>query len=144
GAFFGAQKLASAGIQAALAEWSTGTLGIAWSDPHAPAQSIGQTAKRALRGALAGIVAALLVIALAFATKAAHVAREGISVRALAIALLPAALLAVRDELFLRGLVLRVLSTARREAQLVTCGLASIASALGAAGEGGLTPAQVA
>jgi membrane protease YdiL (CAAX protease family) len=143
GAFFAQQKLAAAGIQAALAEWSTGALGIAWSDPRARTPTFAQTATRAIRGALFGLATVALVIALAFVTRAAHVADGALSPAPLLLAIPVPALLAVRDELLLRGLILRVLSTTSRAAQLVACGLASIAAALGAS-DAGLTLAQIA
>jgi membrane protease YdiL (CAAX protease family) len=143
GSFLGGQAIGAAGVEAAIAEFSTGQLGVAWSDPHAPPQRAKQAAMRAVRGAAFGIAVAALVIALAFTTRAAHVTREGVSVRALLTGLLLPGLVAVREELFFRGLVLRVLSTARREAQLVACGLASIAAALGAT-DSGINLAQIA
>ena len=140
--FFSAQKTAAAGIGAAIAEWSTGRLGIAWSDPHAPVPSVPAIVKRAARGAIAGLGVALVLLVLALVTHAAKRVNGGVSFAALALGLVLPALFAVRDELLLRGLVLRVLSTSPRAVQLAVCGLASIASALGGS-EHGLNAAQL-
>lgn len=94
-------------VQAVIAEWGAGRLGIAWSDPLLPMPTWKALARRTGIGAAAGATAAGLVLAIAIGTGGAAPAGGGPVVTTLAVGLVVAALTAVRDELLLRGVVLR-------------------------------------
>jgi hypothetical protein len=139
GTLFERNAIGRVAVQAVVAEWGAGRIGIAWSDPRAPAPGARRILARIGRGALLGGAAAALVVAVALATKAA--VRQGTSpeVGGLVLGLLVAGLGAVRDELLLRGVVLgatRGLLPAW--AGLAACGATAAAARLGAFGpEGG-------
>jgi hypothetical protein len=122
-------------VQAAVAEWGAGRIGISWSDPLAPMPSARAIGRRAGRGALLGGAAATLVIGAAWVSRAAVLAPSSPSLGLLAVGLFASALAAVRDELILRGVVLR---TTRdlfpRWVSLLVCGLAAAASRFGVDG----------
>lgn len=125
--------MASLVAQAVIAEWGAGRLGVAWSDPNAPVATGSQIAKRALRGAGLGLAAAALVVAFALVTRGATVAANTPAPVAIAMGLIAPGLVAMREELVFRGLVLRVLGSVRSPgAKIVATGLASAAGALGA------------
>lgn len=142
GAMLAEYAAASAIIQTVLAEWGSGRLGIAWSDPLAPMPKARDVALRALRGAGMGLTAAAIVMAVAIGAGAAHLAPNvPAPVVALVGAVVPA-FLAAKDELLLRGVVLRVLPTgAPPWACLVACGLADAAATYG---DGAVAPAALA
>ena len=125
--------IAALAVQATIAEWGAGRLGIAWSDPLAPAPSAADLRRRAALGAGLGLGAAGLVVTLALATQRASIAPSVPALGALMLGALMAALAAVRDELLLRGMVLRIarplLGT---PAALLACAAASAAVRLGA------------
>lgn len=93
--------------QVVLAEWGAGRLAVAWSDPSAPPPSLASIAQRAGKGAAIGVLVAVMVVTFALATGAmiAHPNRP--EATELAVGLMSAALVAARDELLLRGVVLR-------------------------------------
>jgi hypothetical protein len=93
--------------QAVLAEWGAGRVGIAWSDPLKAMPSGSALAKRAGGGAALGLGAAALLVALALVTRSVTMASPAPSFGSLALGLLVSGLASVRDELFLRGVVLR-------------------------------------
>ena len=147
GGFFAQHAMAASGIQAALAEWGASRLGVAWSDPGArpeEANDARAVARRAAWGFAAGLVAAALLVAVAVVTRAATLAGGRIAIASIVVALLDAAFVAVRDELLLHGLVLRVVGARPRWAALGACGLASAAAALGATPTGVTPPALAA
>jgi hypothetical protein len=100
---------ATLAIQAALAEWGAGAIGVAWSDPLSPSPSWKAVGGRVAGAAAIGSAAAALTVAVALAMHAASLAGASPSAGPLAIGLLLAALTAVRDELVLRGVVLRAM-----------------------------------
>jgi hypothetical protein len=147
--FWGAVQLAGAlldryatamlAIQAVIAEWGAGTIGIAWSDPLAPAPSTDAVVRRAAGGALFGASAAVLVVLVALATRGASHAATPPAVETVVLGLLVSSLAAVRDELLLRGVVLR-LARGRLPAWtgLLVCGAAAAAARFGVSGAVGL------
>jgi hypothetical protein len=122
-------------VQAALAEWGAGRLGIAWSDPLAPMPTANAIVRRVARGAALGAAAGLAVILAMLATRSAALARSAPSVELLSLGLFTAALTAVRDELLLRGVVLRATRGLMPTwAAIAACGAAASAARFGAEG----------
>jgi hypothetical protein len=118
--------------QVVIAEFGTSRLGVAWSDPLAPIQTGADLAKRALRGASFGVAAAAILLGASVIARVASVATGTFGVAPLLIGLAISVGTAVRDELMLRGLVLRALGpNAKLPIQLVACGLAGAAFRFG-------------
>ena len=142
-AYLDQYAFASAVVQAVLAEWGIGRLGVAWSDPLSPMPTPKEVAVRALRGGGMGLTAALVIFAVTLATRAAYLTPNTPSIVVALVGFVVPACLAVRDELLLRGLVLRVIpSDVPAPLRLLPCGLASAAAAYG---EGATaTPALIA
>jgi hypothetical protein len=129
------QAAALALVQAGLAEWGAGRMGIAWSDPLAPMPTSGAIARRAARGAALGSAAAAVVILIALATRGAAMVPNAPSVGLLGIGLFASTLGAVRDELLLRGVVLRMTrGLLPTWVSLVACGAAAAAARFGVDG----------
>ncbi len=119
-------------VQAVIAEFAAGKLAIAWSDPHAAVPTTVGIARRAGTGAAMGLGAAALVVAFALATRAASFAHNTPVVASAILGLILAGLVAMRDELLLRGLVLRALRPVAPPAvALFVCGLAGAAAEVG-------------
>ncbi|MEO8796401.1 MAG: CPBP family glutamic-type intramembrane protease [Polyangiaceae bacterium] len=118
-------------IGALAAEFMAGKVGIAWSDPHAKEPSSRDIAVRAGRGALLGVV----LSAAAFIAVFAHggtTLRGHFGVAAFGVGVLAAGLAAVRDELLLRGFVLRAFRpVVPLPLVFVICGLCGAAAKLG-------------
>jgi hypothetical protein len=149
-AFWGGAQLAAAvfannatalvAVQAALAEWGAGRVGVAWSNPLAPMPSGRALAKRAGLGAAMGSGAVAVLVVVALATRAATMEPASPRVGSLAIGLVVSTLAAVRDELFLRGMVLRATrGLLPAWAALAACGAAAAAGRFGAEGVLGLS-----
>jgi len=134
GAYLHRNAAGSAAVQAAIAELGCGQLGVAWSDPEAKAPTPKAIARRALRGAGYAAALAIVVVVLALLTRAASFhGAPGLGILALVNGLMVSAFLAVRDELILRGLVLRALAGAvPGMVELGVCGLVAAAAAWGA------------
>ncbi len=149
--FWGAVQFAAAGlernaialvvVQAAIAEWGAGRMAIPWSDPRAAVPAWSAVARRVATGSALGIACASLVAVVAVGTRAAVVAAGEPAAGALLVGLLVAALGAVRDELLLRGVVLRATRLLPVGGTLVACGLAAAAARLGT--DGAITLALV-
>lgn len=148
-AFWGAAQLATTvfaqnatalvAIQAALAEWGAGRIGIAWSDPAGPMPTANSIGRRAALGTAMGLGAAALVTVVALATGVAAMAAARPTVGLLAVGLVVALLEAVRDELFLRGVVLRATRGLWPTwAALAACAAAAAAARFGLEGTPGL------
>jgi hypothetical protein len=139
--FWGGEQLASAvfersatamaAAQAAVAEWGAGRLGIAWTDPRSGAPPSLPHARRAASGAALGLGAATAVVALAVALGGAKVVPGEPSVGVLVVGLFVAACAAIRDELLLRGVVVRSTRLLPVGGTLLACGLAAAAARLG-------------
>ncbi len=126
---------AAAAVQAAIAEWGAGRLAIAWSDPLAPMPTWQRVARRAGVGAALGAGAATLVVVSALLTQSARVAEGSFGPGLLVIGLVVSLLTAARDELLLRGVVLRVTrGVLPWWASLAACGAAAAAARLGLEG----------
>jgi hypothetical protein len=80
---------------------------VAWSDPSAPEETVGRSVRRAVIGAGIGLGAAVTVLIFAGVTRAATFSRWTVAPAGLLVGAVVAAFTAVRDELLLRGLVLR-------------------------------------
>ena len=150
--FWGGEQLAAAAfeknatamvaVQAALAEWGAGRIGIAWSDARAPVPTWTAVGRRAALGSALGFGCAVLAAAVAVAVRSAVVVvASGPAIGALLLGLAVAALGAVRDELLLRGVVLRAARLLPVGAALIACGLAAAAARFGI--DGRLTAALV-
>lgn len=138
-AIFSRNATAAVAVQAALAEWGAGLVAITWSDPGAPLPSWSAIGARAGRGAAIGFVAAALVVGVALVARAATLASSPPSVGLLAVGLIVAVLAAVRDELLLRGVVLRATRGALPAwGALLVCGAAAAAARFGVEGALGL------
>jgi hypothetical protein len=134
GVVFASASMASAVGQAIAAEWGAGRLGVTWSDPHEKLPTTRQIARRALLGAACGVGAAAALVIFAAATRAALVEKiDGSTPWSLvALGLVTAALMAMRDELLLHGITLRALAPLRSPvARSLACGVTSAAAALG-------------
>jgi len=140
---FDRNETAAVAVQAAIAEWGAGTMGVTWSDPARPAPSWRAIRDRAAYGAALGFATAGLVVGIALATRAAAMQPAAPSASALLIGLLVGGLGAVRDELLLRGFVLRATrGLLGAPAAVAVCGGAAAAARLGL--DGALTLAVLA
>ena len=118
--------------QVVLAELGTGYLGVAWSDPLAPMPTTQDIARRALRGVLLGGAAAVVLVGASVMFHAATLEPGTFGVAPLIVGLLVSALTAARDELLLRGLVLRALGPQSHTPwRLLACGAAGLLFRLG-------------
>jgi hypothetical protein len=132
---FDRNETAAVAVLAAIAEWGVGTMGIAWSDPLRPAPTWRSIRARIAYGLGLGFVAAGLVIASTLVTRAATIKHAVPSLSALAVGVLVGALAAVRDELLLRGFVLRVTrGLFSTPIAILVCGVAAVAARLGVDG----------
>jgi hypothetical protein len=100
-------RIAVAILQVAVVEWGSQQAGVVWSAADPPANATAW-ARRAAIGAAFGAAVAAAAVAASLASGDAALADGRISPEVLAIGLGMAAVEAVRDELLLRGLVLRV------------------------------------
>jgi hypothetical protein len=142
-AVFAGNATAAAAVQAVLAEWGAGRMAIAWSDPLAALPTWRGIARRAGKGAAWGAGAAGVLVAGALATRMAALAAGPPAIGSLAVGLLLAALGAVRDELLLRGVVLRTTrGLLPAWAALLACGAVAAAARFGT--QGGLAAAVLA
>lgn len=124
--------LGAIAVQALVAEFGAGRLAVAWSDPFRPPPSGRTLVKTVGQGFALGLLAVAFVVCVALASGEARVGATGVSVSALLLGLLPAALTAMRDELLFRGMVLRTFGgSVPFPVPLVVSGLASFAAALG-------------
>jgi hypothetical protein len=136
---FSRNATATVAVQAALAEWGAGWMAISWSDPLAPIPGWPEIRRRTGTGLALGIGAAGLGVGVALATGAAVVAERSFGGGLLAIGLLVAVLSAVRDELLLRGVALKVTrGLVPWWASLLACGACAAAARYGLDGTLGL------
>jgi hypothetical protein len=139
GAVFANNATALVAVQAALAEWGAGRGGVTWSDPLAPMPSGKALARRAGLGAAMGAGLAAVLLIVASMTQGAAMASPSPAIGSLAVGLIVSTLAAVRDELFLRGIVLRATrGLLPGWAALAACGLAAAAARFGVDGTVGL------
>ncbi len=134
GAYLSQNATGAAAVQAVIAEFGAGRLAISWSDPASTDPSAREITIRAVRGAAMGFAVAILVIAFATLGGAAAIVTGHGSIPQVLVGLLLACLFAVRDELLLRGLVIRAFANRLRSPLvLVVCGLAAAAARYGGA-----------
>jgi hypothetical protein len=129
---FDRSATAAVAVQAAIAEWGAGRMGITWSNPLQPAPSFRALRLRIALGAGLGLATMGVVVVVALATRAAsiHVAVPAVS--SLLIGLIVGTLGAVRDELLLRGFVLRTMrGLIGTPAAVLVCGGAAAAARFG-------------
>jgi hypothetical protein len=139
-AVFANNSTALVASQAVLAEWGAGRIGVTWSDPLVAMPSGKALAKRAALGAVLGMGAAALVVVVALVTRGATTASPSPAVGSLALGLMVSGLAAVRDELFLRGVVLRATrGLLPAWAALAACAAAAAAGRFGLEGALGLS-----
>jgi hypothetical protein len=132
GAYMAKNRTGAAAVQALIAEIGAGWLAVTWSDPHGPLPTAATIGRRLAKGAGLGAAAAVLVALLALATHAASLARGTPVIADMVFGLLLACLLAARDELILRGIVLRAMHhAAPTPVALGVCGLAAAAASFG-------------
>jgi len=131
-ALFTAALLASYGLvaivaKAILAEIGLSRLGVSWSlggEATAQARTLG-------RGFVAGAFATVVVALLLWVTRAGHFAPGGVVPASLATGLLSAVATSVFEELFFRGLVLRLTEKVKvLSLRIAACGAASFVAAL--------------
>ncbi len=149
--FWGGVQVAAAGlernaiamvvVQAGLAEWGAGRMAIAWSDPRADVATWREIGRRVAIGAALGVGCAAGVAAVAIGLREAVAAAGEPAMGALLVGLFVASLGAVRDELLLRGVVLRATRLLPVSVALIACGLAAAAARFGL--DGGITPALI-
>ncbi len=143
GRFLQENALANTAAQAVFSEWACGRLGVAWSDPLRDPPEPRIIAGRVLRGVVLGLVAAVLVLAVATVSGAAKVVSVHGSLSPLGVGLAVAAFSAMRSELVEHGLVLRLLAPVKNEpVKIAVCALASGAMAFGMSTQA--TPSEVA
>ncbi len=99
--------IAALAVQALLAEWGAGRMGVSWSDPLAPAPGGAQIARRAGAGAALGAAVAALAVGATLIARQATLVEATFGGGLLGVGLVAALLTAARDELLLRGTVLR-------------------------------------
>jgi hypothetical protein len=129
--------------QVVVLEFGTGRLGVAWSDPLAPLPTGGDMARRAFRGAALGLAAAVVLTGASVMFRTASLERGSFGLSEIIVGLIVSVLLAARDELLLRGLVLRAVgASARLPVRLAVCGLAGAAYRFGT--DPGASPAAIA
>jgi hypothetical protein len=127
-----AKALGSLALQMVIAEWGAGRLAVAWSDPAADVPRYSAIAKRAGGGAGFGLLAAASVVVFAVATHGLIAHPNTPEPGQLGMGLVTAALVAARDELLLRGIVIRAFRKACPTlALLLVCGGAGAAAEYG-------------
>ncbi len=121
-------------VQATIAEWGAGKLAVTWSDPLAPPPAVSAVARRFGLGAAWGFAGAACVAGVGWAARQASIGPATPAVGALLLGAVPALLGAVRDELLLRGMVLRIgRSLLGPVGAIVLCGCCAAAARAGAA-----------
>ena len=128
---FERNALAMAAAQAGLAEWAAGRLAIPWSDPGAPVPSWKAIGRRVQLGLGLGFGCALAVVVLAVVLRGASVRSGSFAAAGLVLGALVAGLGAIRDELLLRGVVIRATRLLPKQLTLLACALAAVAARLG-------------
>jgi hypothetical protein len=128
-----AQATAASVAQAVLAEWGAARLGITWTAPGEEV-TVASIARRAGIGAGIGVATAgIVALVVAVGHGAVFEAAPRVEASVLFLGLCSAVILAWRDELLLRGLVLRALEDQPIAAttRILACGATSVGAALG-------------
>jgi membrane protease YdiL (CAAX protease family) len=130
----GSNASGAAAIQVVVAEFAAGRLAVTWSDPLAPAPTWVVVARRLGQGLAEGVAIAVVIVVVALVTRVATLHAARASVAGLAMGVTVAALAAIRDELVLRGMVLRAFAAASPPWGIVICALAAAAARAGSDG----------
>jgi Type II CAAX prenyl endopeptidase Rce1-like len=134
GALLAQHRPGSLAAQAFAAEWGAGRLAVAWSDPEQTPPSGAVVARRVAKGALYGLGAAGVVLGFALLTHAATFGSTSPAPTDILMGVILAGLIAMRDELLLRGVVLRAFRhTLGQVGLLLTCAAVAAAARLGEA-----------
>lgn len=130
------RSLAASMAQAVVTEWGTGRIGVRWTAADAVGENGDANLPRRIAvGAALGAAAVGLVVGFLVATRAVVLERAPAALAMTATALLTSGLTAVRDELLLRGVVLRALAgTSSAIPKVLACGVIGAAAALGEPG----------
>ncbi|AKV03217.1 hypothetical protein AKJ09_09880 [Labilithrix luteola] len=130
------RSLAASVAQAIVAEWGTGRLDVRWTAPDDMERTSGPlVARRIAIGAAFGAGAGAMVALFLVSTRAVVLERAPAQISMIATALLAAGLTSVRDELLLRGVVLRALAgTSSAVPKVIACGVIGAAAAIGEPG----------
>jgi hypothetical protein len=121
---------ASAGVQAVIAEFGAGRVGVRWNDPSGADQNASAIAKRAAIGLSLGLALAATALGVSLVSKNSILIPTSPSYATIAVGAIVAGFIAARDELLLHGVVLRILRGTSVGARMLACGLASGAAAL--------------
>jgi hypothetical protein len=145
GAKLQAKAVGALALQMVIAEWGAGRLGVAWSDPEADIPTLGALVSRAWRGAAMGLGVGAWVLVFALVTHGSTFRPASFAAGPLALGVATAALLAARDELLLRGVVIRAYRHACPPVVLaLLCGGVGAAADYGMLAESGdATPAHL-
>jgi hypothetical protein len=132
GGLLASHRAGSLAVQAFVAEWGAGRLGVAWSDPEAARPTTRVVARKVGVGLVLGLSAAAVTLAFAALTRAVTISPPSVAAPELLLGLVAAALVSVREELVLRGLVLRAFGTTLSpRLQILACGAVAAAAKLG-------------
>jgi hypothetical protein len=107
GALLAQHRAGSLAAQAFAAEWGAGRLAVTWSDPEEAPPTGGELGRRIRIGVQYGLGAALLALGFALLTHAATFSLAAFAPADVLMGIVTAGLIAMRDELLLRGVVLR-------------------------------------
>ncbi len=128
GAYLAQNHTGAVIAQVVIAEFGTGRLGVTWSDALAPIPTGAMIARRVARGASLGAAAAVVLLGVAVITRVAELHAGTIGIAPIIVGLLMSAGIGARDELLLRGLVLRAIGPKAFTAErLIACALAGAA-----------------
>jgi len=128
GAALAENASASAIVQAVIAEWAAGRIGIHWTAPS-PTRAAAAIPARVGLGAAVGFGGALLAVVIALLTKGATFHGARVSLLTLFISLISAMCFAVKTELLVHGVVVRLMRGVRNPIPtLLAGGLASTAA----------------
>jgi len=114
-------------VQVAIAEFGAGKLAIAWSPPSAQTPTFSSIARRFGRGAIFGLATAAACIGSSVLSRTLAIRAGTFEIATIAMGVVVAALTAARDELLLRGLVLRATQNIPRPLALAACAAAAVA-----------------
>jgi hypothetical protein len=146
-AYLARYMVAAVAVQAVVAEWGAGWVGVGWNDPRAAMPATNAIVRRAAIGGAIGLSAGAIAIGIAILTRGAHIATFSPAWTALPLGLIVVSLQAVRDELFLRGMTLRLVGEETpRALAIVACACAGAAGRFGSLGASGqsATPIEIA
>jgi len=130
--FLSNKATAGALVAAVATEWICGTMGVAWSDPHADPPTTKVIARRIAKGlAIAGGIATLTAIVL-IAAFGAKFSRAPMAISEIVISLAVGTFIATRHELLAHGLLLRALQPVpSRTVRVIACAALSFAFVVG-------------